>query len=316
MKKITPTFVEIEKAHQLIKNYIHRTPVLTSKTLNKITGSQLFFKCENFQKAGAFKFRGATNAVFALSEEEAKRGVLTHSSGNHAGALSLAASMRNIPAYIVMPRNAPQVKKDAVQTYGGIITECEPTLAARETTADKVQKETGATLIHPYNNEVIIAGQGTATVELLEETGNLDAILTPVGGGGLLSGTAIAAKSLDQNISVYGCEPQNADDAFRSFHAGKIIPVENPNTIADGLRTSLGVKTFPIIKKLVNDILLVSEEDIVKAMRMIWERMKIIVEPSAVVPLAAVLGHQEELSGKRIGLILSGGNVDVRNLPF
>ena len=316
MKMLTPTFVEIKKAHHLIKNYIHRTPVLTSKTLNKITECQLFFKCENFQKAGAFKFRGASNAVFSLSEKKAKRGVLTHSSGNHAGALSLAASMRNIPAFIVMPKNAPQVKKDAVQTYGGIITECEPTLAARETTADKVQKETGATLIHPYNNEIIIAGQGTATVELLEDTVDLDVILTPVGGGGLLSGTAIAAKSLNQNISVYGCEPKNADDAFRSFHAGKIIPVENPNTIADGLRTSLGVKTFPIIKKLVSDILLVSEEDIVRAMKMIWERMKIIVEPSAVVPFAAVLGHQKELAGKRIGLILSGGNVDVRNLPF
>lgn len=316
MEKITPTFAEIQKAHQLVKTYIHRTPVLTSQTLNKITGCQLYFKCENFQKAGAFKFRGATNAVFSLEKEEAQRGVLTHSSGNHAGALSLAASLRNIPAYIVMPKNAPEVKKIAVKTYGGIITECEPTLEDREKTAEKVRKRCGASLVHPYNNEKIIAGQATATVELLEDVNNLDIILAPVGGGGLLSGTAIAATSLNPNITVYGCEPKNADDAFQSFHVGKIIPVKNPNTIADGLRTSLGDKTFPIIKKLVKDILLVSEEEIVKAMRLIWERMKIIVEPSAVVPFAAVLRHQNEWSGKRIGLILSGGNVDVRNLPF
>jgi len=316
IKEVSPNIEDVKNAHERIKHFIHKTPVLTSKTLDKITYSELYFKCENFQKAGAFKFRGATNAVLSLTKDEAKQGVLTHSSGNHAGALSLAAKMKNVPAYIVMPKNAPAVKRVAVQNYGGIITECEPTLKAREETAEQVMEKTGATLIHPYNNEKIIAGQGTAAFELLNKINNVDIILTPVGGGGLLSGTAISAKSLNPQIKVFGCEPHNADDAYRSFHAGKIIPIKNPNTIADGLRTSLGDKTFPIIRKLVDDILLVTESEIVSAMRFIWERMKIIVEPSAVVPFAAILRKRPELIGKKIGLILSGGNVDVRNLPF
>ncbi len=315
-KSILPGIEDIRQAHERIRDLIHKTPVLTSKTLNQMTGSELYFKCENFQKAGAFKFRGATNAVFSLTVEEARNGVVTHSSGNHAGALSLAASLRQIPAYIVMPTNAPTVKRAAVQSYGGSITECEPTLAAREATAAALLQQTGATMIHPYNDERIIAGQGTTTLELLATVSKLDAILAPVGGGGLLSGTAIAAKSLRPLIQVFGCEPQNADDAYRSFHTGKILPAVNPNTIADGLRTSLGSKTFPIICQLVDDILLVTEEEIVRAMRLIWERMKIIVESSSAVPLAALLRPRPELLGKRVGLILSGGNVDLTRLPF
>jgi len=316
VNSIQLSIADVRRAYVRIRDLIHKTPVLTSKTLDMMTGYELYFKCENFQKAGAFKFRGATNAVFSLSEEEAQNGVVTHSSGNHAGALSLAASLRQIPAYIIMPKNAPAVKKAAVESYGGKIPECEPTLAPREATAAAILEQTGATMIHPYNDERIIAGQGTATLELLETVGDLDAILTPVGGGGLLSGTAIVAKSLLPGIQVFGCEPQNADDAYRSFHTGKIIPVTNPNTIADGLRTSLGSKTFPIIRQLVDEIFLVTEEEIVRAMRLIWERMKIIIEPSSVVPLAALLRSRPELQGKRLGIILSGGNVDLTRLPF
>ncbi len=311
-----PNVTNIENAHQRIEHLIHETPVLTSQSLDDISGVQLFFKCENFQKAGAFKFRGATNAVLSLSEKDAQKGVLTHSSGNHAAALSLAARMRNIVAHIVMPRNAPAVKKAAVRSYGGRIYECEPTLTARETTAAEVQAKTGAILIHPYNNENIIAGQGTAALELLQKVSDLDMVLAPVGGGGLISGTAVCAKSLNPQIRVFGCEPENADDACRSFHAGKIIPVQNPDTIADGLRTSLGEKTFPLIQRFVDDILLVAEEEIVFAMRLIWERMKIIVEPSAAVPFAAVLRNGDMFRHKKVGLILSGGNVDVGHLPF
>lgn len=311
-----PDVTDIQNAHRRIKHLIHETPVLTCQSLNDISGAQLFFKCENFQKAGAFKFRGATNAVLSLTQEEAQKGVLTHSSGNHAAALSLAARMGNIAAHIVMPRNAPAVKKAAVRSYGGRIYECEPTLMARETTAEKVQAETGAVLIHPYNNENIIAGQGTAALELLQKGSDLDMVLAPVGGGGLLSGTAVCAKSLNHRLKVFGCEPQNADDAYRSFHAGKIIPVQTPDTIADGLRTSLGDKTFPLIQRFVDDILLVAEEEIVSAMRLIWERMKIIIEPSSAVPFAAVLRNGDLFRHKKVGLILSGGNVDVENLPF
>jgi threonine dehydratase len=275
-----------------------------------MAGASLFFKCESFQKTGAFKFRGACNAVFSLSDEEASRGVVTHSSGNHAAALSLAARKRGVTARIVMPSNAPQVKVDAVRGYGGIITFCEPTLESRESTAEKVIQKTSAVFIHPYNDNRIIAGQGTAALELLEEITDLDFLLAPVGGGGLLSGTAIAAKGLNPRIKVIGCEPKNADDAYQSIKAGRIIPSENPNTIADGLRTSLGDKTFPIIRDLVDDILLAKEEEIVTAMRHIWERMKIVVEPSAAVPLAVLLSKQHDVAGKKIGVILSGGNVD------
>jgi threonine dehydratase len=283
---------------------------MTCHTLDQMAGASLFFKCESFQKTGAFKFRGACNAVFSLSDEEASRGVVTHSSGNHAAALSLAARKRGVTARIVMPSNAPQVKVDAVRGYGGIITFCEPTLESRESTAEKVIQKTSAVFIHPYNDNRIIAGQGTAALELLEEITDLDFLLAPVGGGGLLSGTAIAAKGLNPRIKVIGCEPKNADDAYQSIKAGRIIPSENPNTIADGLRTSLGDKTFPIIRDLVDDILLAKEEEIVTAMRHIWERMKIVVEPSAAVPLAVLLSKQHDVAGKKIGVILSGGNVD------
>jgi threonine dehydratase len=305
-----PDLEDIRSAHRRIVPYINKTPVMTCTTLDQMVGTRLFFKCENFQKAGAFKFRGACNAVLSLSDDEASLGVVTHSSGNHAAALSLAAKKRGIPARIVMPSNAPKVKVDAVRGYGGIITFCEPTLTSRESTAQLVIKETGAAFIHPYNDYRIIAGQGTAALELLEEIPDLDFLLAPVGGGGLLSGTAIAAKGLNPKIKVIGCEPKNADDAYRSIKAGRIIPSENPNTIADGLKTSLGDKTFPIIRNLVDDILLAAEGEIITAMRHILERMKIVVEPSAAVPVAVLLSKQLDVVGKKIGAILSGGNVD------
>ncbi|MFA5328451.1 MAG: pyridoxal-phosphate dependent enzyme [Prolixibacteraceae bacterium] len=311
-----PTFTDIEKAHERILPYIHRTPVLTSKSINQIVGAELFFKCENLQKVGAFKFRGACNSVFSLSPEEAKIGVCTHSSGNHAAALALAARMRNIPAYIVMPENAPEIKKIAVAGYGAKITFCAPTLEARESTLKKVAAETGATEIHPYNNFNVICGQGTAAKELIEEIGQLDIVMAPVGGGGLLSGTAISAKTLLPDAKVIAAEPAGADDAFRSFYSKALIPSVVPKTIADGLLTSIGSLTFPIILNNVDEIVTVSEEKIVEAMRMIWERMKIIIEPSSAVPLAAILEKKADVKGKRIGIILSGGNVDLGKLPF
>ena len=309
-------FEDVKIAHERIKDYIHRTPVLTSKTLNTIANAELFFKCENFQKAGAFKFRGATNAVFSLSNEEAQAGVVTHSSGNHAGALALAAKQRGCPAYLVMPVNATKVKKEAVLGYGGKIIECGTTMSSREEVVQQVIADTNAALIHPYNDERIIAGQGTATLELVEEIDDLDAVLAPVSGGGLLSGTAIAAKGLKKDILVFGCEPKNADDAYRSMQSGKLQSIDNPQTIADGLRASLGDKTFAIIKEFVDGIFLVTEEEIITAMKYLWERMKIVVEPSGSVGLAALLRSKPELYGKRVGIILSGGNVDLGNLPF
>lgn len=306
-----PELVDIRAARERIASRINKTPVLTCATLDGILGASSFFKCENFQKTGSFKFRGACNAVFSLSEAEALRGVATHSSGNFAAALSLAAGKRGITARIVMPSNAPQIKIDAVKGYGGIITFCEPTLESRESTAAKIIQETGATFVHPYNDYRIIAGQGTVALELLEEIPNLDFILAPVGGGGLLSGTAVAAKGIDPKIGVVGCEPKNADDAHRSKKAGYIIPSENPHTIADGLRTSLGDKTFLIIRDLVDDILLSTEEEIVTGMRQIFERMKIVAEPSAAVPLAVLLSGRLDVTGKRVGIIISGGNVDL-----
>ena len=305
-----PHLRDIKATHERISRYVNRTPVLTCASLDRMVGARLFFKCENFQKTGAFKFRGACNAVFLLSDKEASRGVVTHSSGNFAAALALAARERGITARIVMPSNAPAVKIAAVKGYGGIITFCEPTLKSRETTAEKVIQETGATFVHPYNDYRIIAGQGTAALELMEEIPDIDFLLAPVGGGGLLSGTAIAAKGLNPKIKVIGCEPKNADDAHRSMKAGRIIPSENPNTIADGLRTSLGDKTFPIIRDLVDEILLATEEEIITAMRHIFERMKIVVEPSAAVPVAVLLSHQLNVKNNRVGVIISGGNVD------
>jgi threonine dehydratase/serine racemase len=313
-----PTLEDIRAAASRIAPYAHRTPVLTSRSLDEKAGASLFFKCENLQKVGAFKFRGACNTVMSLSDSclgEASRGVATHSSGNHAAALSLAARIRGIPAYIVMPKGSPAVKRAAVEGYGGRITWCEPTLAARESTLRDVVAETGATFVHPYDDARVIAGQGTAALELIEEVRDLDAVVTPVGGGGLLSGTAIAVTStMSSSARVFGVEPEAADDARRSLLEGRIVPSENPKTIADGLRTSLGELGFAIAKEKVSGIVAVSEEAIVIAMRMVWERMKIIIEPSSAVPVAAVLGGL--IPGKRIGVILSGGNVDLGRLPW
>ena len=311
-----PTIKEIKEAYDRIRPYIHRTPVLTCSALNRMCNAELFFKCENFQKVGAFKTRGATNTVFSLSDREASKGVATHSSGNHAAALSLAARRRGIKAYVVMPTSAPEIKQNAVKGYGAEITFCEPTLKAREDTLAEVAKRTGAAFVHPYNDYRIIAGQGTASLELLEEVPELDIVMAPVGGGGLLSGTAITVSSISPKCDVIAAEPEKADDAYRSFYAGKLIPSVNPDTIADGLLTSLGDKTFPIIRNYVKDIVTVTEEGIIMAMRTIWERMKIIVEPSAAVPLGALLTNRIEASGKRIGIILSGGNVDLEKLPW
>ena len=307
---------EIQQAAKRIKPYIHRTPVLTNESLNHRVGAQVFLKCENLQKVGAFKFRGACNAVFSLMDEEAACGVCTHSSGNHAAALALAAKMRGIPAYIVMPNNAPDVKKAAVAGYGGIITFCEPTLEARESTLAKVQQETSAAVVHPYNDERIIAGQGTATLELLEDYPDLDAIIAPVGGGGLLSGTSIAATEIKKGIRIIAGEPEMADDAFRSMKAGEIIPSVNPKTIADGLLTSLGTLTFPIIQQRVEQIVTVSETAIIESMRFVWERAKIIIEPSSAVGVGVLWEKKIDLSGLKVGVIISGGNVDLGKLPW
>lgn len=307
---------DIETAYKRIQPYIHHTPVFTCTTINNQCNAAIFFKCENFQKVGAFKFRGACNAVFSLTQEEIQRGVATHSSGNHAQALALAAKIRGAKASIVMPNTAPQVKIDAVRGYEANITFCEPTLDARETTLNKIVNETGACFIPPYNDTRIIAGQGTAALEMLNQAPPLDKILTPVGGGGLLSGTAIAVSERSPQTKIIGAEPQQADDAYRSFQAGYLIPVEHPNTIADGLRTSLGTITFPLIQKRVHEIVTVSENAIIEAMRLIWERMKIIIEPSSAVPLAALLQEKVVAADKRIGIILSGGNVDLQKLPW
>ena len=311
-----PTIEDVTEASERIQPFIHRTPVLTCSTLNSMCDAEIFFKCENFQKVGAFKIRGATNAVFSLSEEKASKGVATHSSGNHGAALALAARWRGIRAYVVIPENAPQVKIDALANYGAEIIFCKSTVKDREERLAKVLERTGAALIHPYNDHRVISGQGTAAMELCEEIKKLDVVMTPVGGGGLLSGTAITVNALSPKTHVVAAEPEKADDAFRSFRAGKIIPVDNPDTIADGLRTSLGDLTFPIIKRHVRGIFTVSEAGIVAAMRTIWERMKIIVEPSAAVPVGVLLTRRPEFSGKRIGVILSGGNADLAHLPW
>jgi threonine dehydratase len=312
-----PGFEDVLKAYELISKYIHHTPVLTSRSINQITGAEIYFKCENLQKIGAFKFRGACNAIFSLDEKTAHKGVGTHSSGNHAAALAHAASLRGIKSYIVMPYTAPEIKKKAVKGYGGEITFCEPTLQARESTLQRIESEKGITIIHPYNNFKVISGQGTAALELMNEVKNLDCVMSPVGGGGLLSGTAISVKAINPDCKVIAAEPAGADDAFRSFHAGYIIPSVNPNTIADGLLTSLGEINYSIISKKVDDIVTVSEEAIIEAMRMVWERMKIIIEPSSAVPLAAILQNKIDLKATpRIGIILSGGNVDLGKLPF
>lgn len=301
---------------QTIASYIHRTPILTSRLLNKISGADLYFKCENFQRMGAFKMRGATHAILQLSNEQKAKGVVTHSSGNFAQALSLAAQSLGVKAYIVMPSNAPQVKKDAVKDYGGEIIECPPTHKDREATANKIQTEKGATFLHPYNDHNVILGQGTAALELLEDYPDLEYIFSPVGGGGLISGTALAAHFYGKNCKVIGGEPFEVDDAYRALQSGTLEINETTNTAADGLKMPLGDLTFPIIQKHVSEIIRVDEEEIISAMRLIWERMKIIIEPSCSVPLAALLREKERFQDKKTGIILSGGNVDLGNLPF
>lgn len=312
-----PTKTDISKAHERIKKFVKNTPVLTSQSINEILGTNLFFKCENFQKVGAFKFRGAVNSVLKLNKTELKNGVATHSSGNHAAALALAAKMNKTKAFIVMPSTAPCIKKNAVINYCADVFYCEPTLEAREETLETVVENTGAMFIHPYDNYNIIEGQATAAKELTENLENeLDFIIAPVGGGGLISGTSLSAKYFSKNTKVIGAEPKGADDAFRSLRDGEIYPSVKPNTIADGLLTSLSERTFGIIKNNVTEILTVEEENIIKAMRMIWERMKIIVEPSSAVPLASIIENKEKFVGKNVGIIISGGNVDLNKLPF
>lgn len=319
----TPQRITIEEAHKRISPHIHRTPLLTNQTLSELVGAEVFLKCENLQKVGAFKARGAMNAVLSLSADEKAKGVATHSSGNHGQALAWAAKQMGIPAYIVMPSNSPQVKKAAVLGYGAEVIECEPTLEARESSLEKVVSRTGAHVVHPYNDYRVIAGQATCAKEILEQQPNLDAIFCPVGGGGLISGTSLSAHYFG-NVPVYGCEPEMADDAKRSFDAGHIIPSVNPNTIADGLKTSLGDKTFPIIKEHVQDIFTVSEEEIIAAMRLIWERAKLVVEPSGAVGLAALLRYKSKLlpigeagrGRKNVGVILCGGNVDLGRISY
>jgi threonine dehydratase len=316
LKPEAPDLRAIRAAAKRIRPYAHQTPVLTCTSLNAMVGAELFFKCENLQKVGAFKFRGAANSVFSLPESEAARGVATHSSGNHAQALALAARLRGIPAHIVMPENSPKIKVAAVRDYGARIVFCPSTQKDREQTLETVVAETGASFIHPYNNLGIIAGQGTCALELIEEIPDLDVVMAPVGGGGLLSGTALCCHYVKAEIQVIAGEPKGADDAFRSIRDGLIYPSENPKTIADGLRTSLGSLTFPIIRRYVEKIVTVEEESIVAAMRHIWERMKILVEPSAAVPFAALLEGNLQVRDRRIGIILSGGNLDLDTLPW
>src|SRR5438034_3574964 len=306
----------IRAAHERIRPYIHRTPVLTSSRLNQATGASLFFKCENFQKIGAFKARGAANAVFSLDDATARRGVATHSSGNHGAAVARAAKLRGIHAHIVMPSNSAKVKIRAVESYGARVVFCEPTEEAREATCADVITKTGATLIHSFENPDVIAGQGTTAVELLEDVPDLDLMMCPVGGGGLLSGTAIAAKSMQPTIKVIAAEPANADDAAQSFRAGRRLVTEKKFTVADGLRTNIGEPNFAIVQSYVDDIVTVSEEAIISAMRTIWETMKIIIEPSAAVPYAAIVERVINVNGKRVGMILTGGNVDLDALPW
>lgn len=311
-----PTFDDVEVAHERIKPHIHRTPVLTSSYLNELTGAELFFKCENFQKAGAFKVRGASNAVFGLDDETAKKGVATHSSGNHALSLSYAAGRRGIPVTVVMPRTAPQAKKDAVRGYGGTIVECEPSTSSREATFAQVVAESGADFVHPYNDPRVIAGQATCSRELLEQTDGLDAVIAPIGGGGMVSGTCLTMSSIAPEVAIYAAEPKNADDAARSFRAGHIIADDAPQTIADGLKVPLKELTWHFVSNHVTDILTATEEEIIAAMKLTWQRMKIVMEPSCAPPLATILNNKDVFAGKRVGVIITGGNVDMDKLPW
>ncbi|MCZ6830416.1 MAG: pyridoxal-phosphate dependent enzyme [Gammaproteobacteria bacterium] len=314
--KLAVELADIQAAAGRITDHIHRTPLIHSQQLNRFCDSELYFKCENLQKVGAFKARGATNAVFAMAEDQVQAGVATHSSGNHAAALARAASLRGVAAHIVMPVNAPQVKKDATLAYGGRIVECEATLAARESTLEEVVAATGARVVHPYDNADVIAGQGTVGLELLEQLENMDVVVLPVGGGGLLAGVAVAVKSLCPGIEVVAAEPAGADDAFRSFGLGQLVPQTDPQTIADGLLTSLGQRNFPIIQRYVDSIVTVEEETIVRAMQLQWSRLKSVVEPSGAVSFAAVLDHPERFRGRRVGVVISGGNLDLSRFPW
>jgi threonine dehydratase len=311
-----PTYDDVLAAHERVKPHIHRTPVLTSSYLDGLAGAELFFKCENFQKAGAFKVRGACNAVFGLSDAKAERGVATHSSGNHALSLSYAAGRRGIPCYVVMPRTAPQAKKDAVQGYGGVVTECEPSTSSREEYFARVQAETGAEFVHPYNDERVIAGQGTCSKEMIEDLGELDAVIAPIGGGGMISGTCLTLSRIAPGMKIYAAEPEQADDAARSFRAGHIIADDAPETVADGLKVPLKDLTWHFVSRHVTDILTASEGEIVDAMKLIWKRMKVVMEPSSAVPLATILKNRDVFAGKRVGVIITGGNVDLDRLPW
>jgi len=307
---------DIESAHNRISNFIHNTPILTCENINLESNAKLFFKCDNFQKTGSFKIRGATNTVLQLSKKQIKNGVITTSSGNHGAAVAAAAKKLGANVKVIMPNNTPKVKINNVQRYGGEIIFCEPNIKARENTLNEMVKESGSTIVHPYNDEKVIAGQGTAAKELLEKIADLDIIITPVSGGGLLAGTSLLAKSINPNIKVYGAEPKNADDTYRSIKNKKIVPNKTTETIADGLRAQVGTITFPIIQKNVDGIILVSEEMIIQSMRTIWQRMKIIIEPSCSIALAAILINNEQFHNKRIGIILTGGNVDLDSLPW
>lgn len=313
---LLPTVSELVAAHERIREHVHHTPVATSRFLNEACGAEIWFKCENLQRVGAFKIRGACNAIFSLSDSELERGVVAHSSGNHAQAVALAAAIRGTRATIVMPSNTSRVKLDAVREYGARVVLCEPTAEARETGTEEIRRETGAVLIHPFNDPKIISGQGTAARELLQDEPDLEAIIAPVGGGGLLSGTLLAARERGTAMQVYGAEPALADDARRSLESGQLQPPPKTSTIADGLRTSLGELTFAMIRSGAEGILTVDEDEIVAAMRMVWMRMKLLIEPSAAVPVAVLLKRPDELAGKRIGVILSGGNVDLDALPW
>ncbi|TGD44848.1 pyridoxal-phosphate dependent enzyme [Pseudotabrizicola sediminis] len=311
-----PTFDDVIAAHDRIRPHIHRTPVLTSSYFNELTGAELFFKCENFQKAGAFKVRGACNAVFGLSEEQARAGVCTHSSGNHALSLSYAAGRRGIPCNVVMPRTAPQAKKDAVRGYGGVITECEPSTSSREAVFAQVQARTGGEFVHPYNDARVIAGQATCSRELLEQVEELDCVIAPIGGGGMISGTCLTMSAVAPGVDVYAAEPLNADDAYRSFKAGKIIADDAPETVADGLKVPLKDLTWHFVSKHVADIFTATEDEIIEAMKLTWQRMKIVMEPSCAVPLATILKNKDVFRGRRVGVIITGGNVDLDTLPW
>ncbi|WP_419910901.1 beta-hydroxyaspartate dehydratase BhcB [Hoeflea sp.] len=311
-----PTFDDVKAAHERIRPHVHRTPVLTSTFFNTLTGAELFFKCENFQKAGAFKVRGASNAVFGLSADKAKYGVASHSSGNHALSLSYAAGRRGVDVTVVMPRTAPDAKKDAVRGYGGKVLECEPSTAAREAMLKEVVDETGADFVHPYNDHRVIAGQGTCSLELNEEVGPLDAVVAPIGGGGMISGTCLTMSSISPHTKIYAAEPENADDVYRSLREGKIVEDDAPNTIADGLKVSMRPRTWHFVSNHVADVLLVSEDEIARAMYLVWQRMKIVIEPSSAVAMAAIIRNREMFDGKRVGVIFTGGNVDLTKLPW